>query len=89
MLNTVSTKKPKSFEYEFIKLSESDAKWYGSPYLIRVTNYSWFPTELLMTIIKGIYVDGNGIGANQSGNMGSASIGVKNIVKARELLMKK
>lgn len=87
MINTVKTPKPKKFKFEIIKLDAESKDWYGASYLIRCTNYSWFPTEMLMGIHpKGRYYDQWGIGARITGNMGSAAVGVEDITAAKKLL---
>lgn len=86
MLNLKPQKKPKTFKYEIKKLSDSEVQWFGRKYLIRVTNYGWFPTDKLMGVVNGRYSDTNNIGAKNTGNMGSATIGVENINKAKQLL---
>ena len=87
MINTNHTIEPTTYYYTIKKLSESDKLWFGSSYLIRVNNYGWFPTEKLMGVnTNGRYWDEYGIGANITGNMGTMTIGVENIEKAKELL---
>lgn len=86
MLHTVSNIKPTKFEYSIEDLSESDQSWFGTRYMLRVTNYSWFPTDKLMTVVNGRYTDGHGIGATNGRNMGSASIGVRDVETAKKML---
>lgn len=86
MLHTTPQVKPKVFEYEIEKLSESDREWFGVEYLIRCINYSWFPTEKIMGVKNGRYIDSHNIGAKTTGNMGTASMGVRDIDKAKKLL---
>ena len=86
MLHTTPQVKPKVFEYEIKKLSNSEKEWFGTEYLIRCTNYSWFPTEKIMGVKNRIFVDSHNIGAKITGNMGSATIGVNDIEKAKKIL---
>ena len=87
MINTVKTPKPKKFKFEIKELDAESKAWFGVSYLIRCTNYDWFPTEMLMGInTKGRYYDQWEIGARITGNMGSMNIGVEDIVAAKKLL---
>ena len=79
-------KKPIQYAYSIKKLDLDNKNWYGSSYLITVTNCGWFPADKLMGVVKGRYKDTNKIGAKITGNMGSATIGVENINKAKQLL---
>lgn len=85
-LNLTPQKKPKKLLFEIEKLDAEQKNWFGSSYLIRCINYSFFPTDKLMGVVKGRYSDTNNIGALNTGNMGSATIGVENIIKAKKIL---
>lgn len=85
-LNLTPQKKPTKLLFEIEKLNSSQKNWFGSSYLIRCTNYSFFPTNKLMGVVKGRYSDTNNIGAYNGGSMGSATIGVENIKEAKKLL---
>lgn len=71
------------------KMTEQEASWYNAlpdSYGLRVTNYGWFPTEIIMGVIKGRYEDTRKIGATISGNMGSAGLAVTDYKEACRLL---
>lgn len=80
---------PHEIIIEYKLLNEVSCNWYGVPvgsYDLRCANYGWFPTDILMGVIKGKYEDTNNIGATISGNMGSASIAVIDYQKAINML---
>jgi hypothetical protein len=80
---------PSEIEISFKLLSDSDCQWFNvkkGSYEITCINYGWFPTEVLMGVIKGNFADTNNLGATISGNMGSRSIAVTDIKRAVELL---
>jgi hypothetical protein len=80
---------PHEIIIECVQLNEHSCSWYNVPvgsYDLRCTNYGWFPTEVLMGVIKGKYEDTNNIGAAIRGNMGTASIAVTDYKKAIDML---
>lgn len=80
---------PDEITIAYSLLSDSDCTWFNlvkGSYELRCTNYGWFPTETIMGVIKSNYSDTHKIGAQISGNMGTASIAVTDINKALELL---
>ena len=80
---------PDEITIEAKLLPENECKWFGVPidsYALRCTNYGWFPTEVITTVQKGKYVDGHNIGVTITGNMGSASIAVKDVPAAIKML---
>lgn len=83
---------PHEIEIVYSVLSASQCHWLNVPeqsYDLMCSNYSWFPTDAIMTVKNGKYVDSYNIGAVISGNMGTASIAVRDINRAIELLNKK
>lgn len=80
---------PHEIEICYKQMTEKECDWYGVPtgsYDLRCTNYGWFPTGVLATVVKGKYTDGHGIGLSISGNMGSAAIAVTDLNGALKLL---
>lgn len=74
------------------KASEQDCNWYGlkpKSYILNIHPFQWFPTEILCTVVNGMYEDGHNIGVTISGNLGSANIGVVNVEAAAEMLRAK
>jgi len=87
MINTVKQNKPKKYIFTVETLDAESKNWYGCSYLIRCTNYGWFPTKKLMGVnSKGRFYDKYKIGAYIGANMGSRTIGVENIKEAKKLL---
>ena len=71
------------------KMTGDEVIWFNvlpNSYELRVTNYGWFPTEIIMGVIKGRYEDTRKIGATISGNMGSAGVAVTDYKEACRLL---
>lgn len=80
---------PDEIEIEYEKLDDDSCSWHNlskGSCSLRTINYGWFPTDVLMGVVDGKYADTNKIGATISGNMGTAGMGVFDIVKAIELL---
>jgi hypothetical protein len=70
-------------------MSEKEANWFSvmpDSYEFRCTNYGWFPTDVIMTVSQHKYTDSNNLGITISGNMGTASIAIKNAREAISLL---
>ena len=80
---------PDEITIAYSAMNETDCKWHNVPlnsYDLRCINYGWFPTDILMGVINGKYADTKNIGATIGGNMGTASLAVRNIETAIELL---
>ena len=80
---------PNEINISYKKLTESECKWFNVPqgsWDLTTANYGWLPTNIIMGVVDRRFVDTNNLGANISGNMGTASIAVVNIEKAISML---
>lgn len=72
------------------KASKEECAWYGltdNSYICDSLNYKWFPTSILMGVVKGKYEDTNNLGCQIKGSMGSFSLGVVDVERVSQLLI--
>lgn len=82
---------PFEIEISVEKMDDEKCKWFSAPAgssMLTTTNYGWFPTNVLMGVVKGIYSDTKKIGASIDGNLGTQSMTVIDTNTAIDLLTK-
>ena len=77
-----------TLELKIEKVEKAEAKWFGltENHYILTTPGKHFPKNKIAIVVNHRYVDSYKIGLVISGNLGTSSVAVLNVKKAKQLL---